>query len=217
MTAVELLADALPAQTPPEDAVDGVCCVLGTIEATIDRAHAIKPSFTNLDVLRAPDSDRVSVRAWRVLTETQQRKSSWICDASGFKKLDRLGVRAAVIGGVSNAAPWAGYATTSYKKHGALRAPVNVGISQRWLFETVIVDCSNQDMVAEWWTILRDTRIAGIPRPVIESLDINVSLFTKHAERWQAFERWARPRASSPLYLFLTYLLPSEEEIKAAR
>lgn len=214
MTAIEVLARGLPAADPPEDPREGVCCVLGTREATIARAHAILPSFTNLDLLRAPDSDRVGVRAWRVLTEPAQRKSSWVCDDAGFRTVDRLGLRALVIDGVSSADPWCGYATTSYKKHGALRAPVNVGDLQRWLFELEVVDCSDRAQVAHWWTRLRETREAGIPRPVIESLDISVSQMAKHLARWQAFEAWARPILAAPLYRFLTYLLPSEEEIR---
>lgn len=228
MTAVEILASALPPRDLPEAPAEGICCVLGTTEPTIHRHHAIQDSFTNLDLLRAGDSDRVSVRAWRVLThrtpagEGKKRdgfplmQSSWLCDrAGGLRLLQRTDVRALVLDGVAlSAAPWVGYVTTSYKKHGALRAPVNTGTSQRWLFELDIVDCSDRAQVAEWWRTLREAREAGIPRPVIETLDINVALLGKHLARWTAFEAWARPRRQAPLYRFLTYLLPSMEEIR---
>lgn len=216
MTAIELLASGLSPADPPETPKLGRCCVLGTEELTIDRSHAIKASFTNLDLLRAPDSDRVSIRAFRVITEPAQRMSSWVCDADGFRKVDRLAVRTAVLDGVTGT-PWAGYITTSYKKHGALRAPVNTGGAQRWLFEMLVVDCSRRDMVHEWWQIMRETRAAGIPRTVMERLDADVSLIGKHWARWTAFERWARPRVSAPLYQLLCYLLPSEEELKRER
>lgn len=113
--------------------------------------------------------------------------------------------------------PWAGYVTTSYKKHGALRALVNHNSTQRWLFEMDVVDCSDRAKVADWWERLRSTRVAGIPRPVIETLDCSVHLMSKHAALWREFERWARPRVNAPLYRLLTYLLPSEEELKNAR
>lgn len=213
MTAIELLAQHLPPLDPPEPASDGVCCLLGMREPCIARKHAIKPSFTNLDFLRAPDSDCVSVRAWRVMTEPAQRQSSWICDAQGFRKIDRLGVRRLVIDEPPTA-PWSGYATTSYKKHGALRAPLNHGDSRRWLFELDIVDCSDSAKVADWWERLRSTRVAGIPRPVIETLDCSVHLMSKHAALWREFEAWARPKVNAPLFRFLVYLLPSEEEIR---
>ena len=215
MTAIELLGQTITTE-PPEAPAEGVCCVTGQVGPTVGRAHAIKPSFTNLDFLAAPDSERVGVVAWRALTEPAQRKSSWLCSSLGFEKLARLDVRALVLNGVPrDREPWAGYATTSYKKHGALRAPVNRLGSQRWLFELDIVDCSDREMVAEYWEWLRTTREAGIPRPVIETLDIGIHLMRKHAGTWPTFERWARPRMRSSLYRFLTYLLPGKEELGA--
>lgn len=228
MTAIELLAAALPPRDPPQAPANGVCCVLATHEPSIERGQAIKPSFTNLDLLRAPQSDRVSVRAWRVLThavpaaEGKKRdtfplmQSSWICDGQSVIYLNRQAVRSLVLEGVT-ASQWCGYVTISYKKHGALRAPVNIGGAQRWLFETGIVDCSDRAKVGEWWERLRTTREAGIPRPVIETLDISVPLFSKYRELWQAFEPWARSKLHSPLFRFLVYLLPGEEELKAQR
>lgn len=224
MSAIELLADHVPATAPPEEPEEGVCCVLGTRESTIHRKHAIKPSFTNLDLLRAPDSDRVSLRAWRVLTymtdpEPGKKRgrqpliqSAWIVHDGGIEYLSRLDVRRYVLEGVSFPR-WAGYATTSYKKHGSLRAPVNNGCSQRWLFELDVVDC-DRARVAEWWSILLEARTAGIPRPVIETLDAGIPLIRKHLALWQRFELWARSRYQSPLYRFLCYLLPGQEELK---
>jgi hypothetical protein len=225
--AIELLYDALPPAEPPEPPEPGTCCALGTREPTIERSYAIKTSFTNLDLLRAPDSQRVSVRAWRVLTysrpaaEGKRRdtfplmQSSWICDGDKLTPLNRQDVRALVLFGVYLPA-WCGYVTTSYKKHGSLRAPVNrQSMQQRWLFELDVVDCSDRARVTEWWERLRLVRVAGIPRPVIESLDCSAHLLAKHPNLWMQFERWARPVYRSPLYRFLTYLLPSEEEIRA--
>lgn len=228
MTAIELLADHVPATAPPEDPEEGVCCVLGTREPTVPRKHAIKPSFTNLDLLRAPDSDRVSVRAWRVLTymtEPEPGKkrgrqpliqSAWIVHDGGIEYLSRLDVRRYVLDGVPYSR-WAGYATTSYKKHGSLRAPLNTGPAQRWLFELDVVDCSDRAKVHCWWTRLHAMRTAGIPRPVLENLDIGLPLFRKHYRIWKPFEPWARANYLSPLYRFLTYLLPGQEELKSDR
>jgi len=224
MNAIELLARSLPHREPPELPVDATCCVLGTEEPCIGREHAIKPSFTNLDLLAAPDSDRVSVRAWRVLThgvpaaEGKKRdtfplmQSSWLCDGESVALLNRQAVRERVLNGVPYS-QWSGYVTTSYKKHGSLRAPVNRNGAQRWLFELDVVDCSDREKVAEWWRRLRETREAGIPRPVIESIDCSVHLMGKHLARWRDFETWARDKYLSPLYRFLTYLLPSSEEL----
>lgn len=229
MNAIELLFAALPTLDPPELPEDGVCCVLGTVEQSIHRKHGIKPTFTNLDLLRAPGSDRISVRAWRVLTHSEPAKegkkrdtfpllqSSWVCDRDGLQLLGRIEVRDRVLGGVADCSdPWCGYVTTSYKKHGSLRAPVNTGGRRRWLFEQQVVDCTDRPDVAEHWSRLLTIRTAGVPRPVIESLDAGVPTMRKHGAAWQEFERWARPRYHSALYRFLTYLLPGTEELKGA-
>lgn len=214
MHAVDLLARALSAQPPPEDTKPGLCCVTGAETDTIRRQHGIKPTFTNLDLLRAPNSDRIGIPAWRALTEPAERKSSWICDGQEFHKLIRTDVRALVLDGVQ-APVWCGYATTSYKKHGVLNAPVNSGGTQRWLFEMVVADCSNRARVTEYWERMRAAQDAGIHRPVIEALDAGPWLIGKvGASVWCEFETWARPRMHSPLYRFIAYLLPSKEEMK---
>lgn len=227
MMAIDLICRHLPETEPPEPPLPGTCCVLGTEEPTIHRKHAIKPSFTNLDLLRAPNSDRVSVRAWRVMTyrtdpaDGKKRgaqpliQSSWVAHEDGIEYLQRLDVRRLVLEGV-NHRWWAGYVTTSYKKHGSLRAPVNHNGTQRWLFEQEIIDCPSRDQVREWWERMLEARTAGIPRPVIESLDIGVPLMEKHLSLWLSFEPWARQRYQSGLYRFLTYLLPGQEELKGA-
>lgn len=224
MRAVELLASHVPECDPPVAPEIGTCCVLGTTEPTVPKRTAIKPSFTNLDLLQAPESDRVSVRAWRVMTyrmepaEGKKRggqpliQSHWLVHDGGILYLSRIDVRRYVLDGV-RFDRWAGYATTSYKKHGSLRAPVNTGGAQRWLFELDVVDCAR---AAEWWPRLLEARVAGIPRVCIETLDIGLPLMRKHLVLWQRFEPWARRRYQSPLYRFLTYLLPGQEELKRA-
>jgi hypothetical protein len=217
VTAIDLIAAALPPVEPPEPTLPGVCCVTGAPGATVSRALVIKPSFTNLDLLRAPDSDRAGLPAWRALNYNQERMSSWICNGETFEPLNRKGVREHVLADDELALPVACYATTSYKKHGALRAPVNAPGRRVWLFETRLVDCSNRSAVSDTWARLRAAQDAGIPRPLIERLDISPGYMAKIGWRlWTTFEAWARPRMRSPLYEFLTYLLPSQEELKCA-
>lgn len=227
MHAIDLIIHAIPPAEPPEIPVEGTCCITGMTCPTIARRHVIKPSFTGLDILRAPMSDRAGVAAWRVTTYSVSkpdkkrdgfplRQSHWLCDGKSVEYLDRQGVRRHVLDGVT-AERWAAYATTSYKKHGCLLAPVNINGSQQWLWETRIVDCSDRDEVAETWSRLRAAQDSGIPRPLIEHLDIAPGYMGKIGWRvWRDFESWARPRMRSPLYQFLTYLLPSKEELRNA-
>jgi hypothetical protein len=214
MHAVDLISESLPPEEFPEPPSDGMCCVTGAIGPTVPREHAIKPSFTNLDLLRAPESKRVGIAAWRALNYKWERMSSWQVEGV-FTRLDRKGVRAAVLSVDELQGPSACYATTSYKKHGALLAPVNPPGRRVWLWETRLVDCSDRTAVAETWERLRAAQDSGIPRPLIESLDIAPGYMGKVGWRiWRDFEAWARPRMLSPLYQFLTYLLPSKEELK---
>lgn len=227
MTAIDLIYPCLPQQAPPEIPADGVCCVTGEHGETIARKHGILDSFTNLDLLRAPQSDRIGIPAWRVLQYTVAhpdpakkrdlrplQQSAWICDGESLALLDRQGVRERVIAGVQ-AERWCGYATTSYKKHGALRAPINTGQAQVWLFEQLAVDCTDRTLVADYWSRMRDAQDHGIHRPLIEQLDVAPGYIGKIGwRRWIEFERWARPCYKSPLYQFIAYLLPSMEELR---
>lgn len=217
MTAVDLIALAVGGDLP-EMTTPGVCCVTGEQCDTIDREYVIKPSFTNIDLLRAPESRRAGAAAYRALTLDAERKSSWWCDGITFDKLNRADVRERVIGGVTSAQPWAGYATTSYKKHGAMRAPVNAGSAQRWLFELAIVDCTDRTVVDAVWRRLREEQDGGIGRSLMEALDGPAAVLAKiGVKRWRRFLEWASPLSQSPLYRFLCYLLPSAEELKGMR
>jgi len=226
-TAIDLIASVLPDVTLPEIPKRGICCVTGLECNTISRHHVILDSFTSVDLLRSPQSDRAGVNAFKVLQYTVThptpekkrdlrplQQSSWVCTDKSLTLLNRVGVRDHVLNGVE-ASRWCGYATTSYKKHGALRTPVNSGRSQIWLFETTLVDCSDRQKVLKMWQRMRDAQDNGISRPLIESLDISPGYIIKLGwRRWIEFERWASPIIQSPLYRFIAYLLPSIAELK---
>lgn len=219
MHPVSLISSALEgapdAPEIPAAAAPGLCCVTGEECLTVSRRELFGPSFTDGALLRAPHSDRVGIEAYRALAYKWERMSSWLCDGATFRRLDRQGVRAAVLG-EAPLRPWAGYATTSYKKHGAMRARVNAGGKRVWLFETRLVDCSDRALVTDTWGRLNAALRGGIPRPVIEDLAPSPHLIRQAgADVWLAFEAWARPRHRSALYAFLTYLLPSQEELRA--
>ena len=209
----------------PETPVLGLCCVTGDACETIARKHLLGPSFTDLELLVLPDSDRIGVHVWDAFTAGElrdgkarrycpERMSSWRCTADQFEPLTRQGVRDAVFGATPNT-PWAGYATTSYKKHGGLRAPVNTGSSNVWLWESVRVDCSDREALQGMWDALRRYQDAGIPRPVLETGDLEPHLVGKiGVDVALEYQRWATPRIESALYQFCVYLLPSADELE---
>lgn len=193
----------------------GLCAITGQEGATVSRKVLLGKSFTDGAALAAPQSDRVSVEAYIALRYKWERMSSWWCDGGVFKRLDRAGVRAAVFGTMPTNNQWAAYATTSYKKHGALRTPVNTGGRRVWLFETRSVDCSDMETVADWWVRLNYALRLGFGRPILETLNCPAFVMAKVGLReWMEFEAWARPRRNAALYAFLCYLLPSQEELK---
>jgi hypothetical protein len=209
----------------PEEPRSGICAITGSEGPTIRRKHLLGASFTEGALLRAPDSDRVSVAAWEVFTAAEdrgkargfrpERMSSWLCDGLTFRPLDRAGVRAAVLDSREPVPPWCGYATTSYKKHGSLRAPVNGPGRRLWLWEMRVVDCSDRDDLIEIWLRLNRALRQGFGRSVLETVECPPWLMAKVGlAAWLEFEAWARPRRNSALYAFLCYLLPSQEELK---
>jgi hypothetical protein len=110
---------------------------------------------------------------------------------------------------------WAGWVTTSYKKHGALRASVNGRPFGIWGFDDLLVRANDKTAVLEIWRRLRDAQNNGIGRTGIETLDIPVPVIFKVGVTFcNDFLAWAQSRYQSPLYRFLAYLLPSQQEIK---
>lgn len=227
--ACHLVAAAVPeAMLPalPCAPVEGLCAVTGVQGPCLPRSAVISDANCDAYLFAAPASPLVSVAvytAWNFGTtkpgakrqSCPERQSCWWCDGREFRQLDKAAMRAIVLEG-SPSTPWAMWVTTSYKKHGTIRTRVNrfgfgvIGFDER------LVDCSRDWEVVEMWERLRAAQDAGIPRPLIEALDIAPGYMAKIGWRfWRDFERWARPLRLSPLYQFLTYLLPSQEELKA--
>lgn len=199
---------------PPEVPREGVCCITGQICQTIDRGNVLTKSFTEQHLLKAPGSPRVSLSAFLALAHKWERMSSWFCDGAEFRRLDRKEVRDLVIGGV-NAKQWAGYITTSYKKHGSTRAPVNSAGRQIWLFEMLPADCSDRAKLADWWRVMNAALRNGIGRSSMETLQMPPGVIMKIGiQRWQTYRAWAIGKFESGLYKLLCYLLPSQEELK---
>ena len=221
MHPVNLIASAILTNSNDPDlpefgfkTVSGICAITGEKTECVSRSELFGKSFTDGAILKAPESKFVSKDAYLCLKYKWERMSSWIVTKDEFKRLDRVGVRNAVFGEKTDT-PWAGYATTSYKKHGALRTQINKGSSNVWLFESRIVDCNGKE---EYWERLDAILRQGFGRSILESLECPAPFMIKYGmKEWIDFEQWARPRKNSALYAFMCYLLPSQEELKKER
>ena len=204
---------------------DGVCCLTGEECLTIPRKDLLTSSFTRLDLLERPDSDRIGIDVWDAWTwgwreagkkrdYRPERMSAWCATESGLTLLSRQDIRRLAIDGPMEEMSCI-FATTTYKKHGTLIAPVNPPGQLQVGWDDEVVGLSHGETVCDWWIRLRGMQDAGWVRPVLESLEPSLHQFRKlGAEQWTAFEYWARGRYQSPLYRFLCYLLPSQEELK---
>lgn len=195
------------------ETVDGVCCVTGVRGPCVKRKDLLGKSFTNIDMLKCPESELVSLDVYTVM-KYRPTRSSWFCDEREFKQLTRLTVREMVF---QEEMPhvWAAYATTSFKKHGALKTKINSGKKRVWLFEERHVNCTDMEKVRSWFGIMDQALRSGISRSAIGSLECVPFVIEKVGLKiWLDFERWARPKYQSALYSFMAYLLPSQKELK---
>ena len=218
MHSVNLIARAVAALPDcaqiPEKTERGICCVTGDEAETVKRSTLIGKSFTNGDILKAPVSDRISVDAYLALSYKWERMSCWLCDGVTFDRLKRTDFRPLILDGV-NREIWTAYITTSYKKHGALNAPVNNKPFGFWRFENLTVDASDKAKVNDWYNTLNEYLHIGFGRTVLESLDCPPFVMQKYGvDKWLKLQAWAKDKYQSPLYQMLCYILPSRDEMK---
>lgn len=229
MHAVDLLAAACPEdwrEPLPQEPVNGTCCLTGQYGPTISRSKVFGASFTEFETFKVSESDRVGINVWYAFragyfaAEGKKRKKKpeamacWWTDGKSWIELNKVKIRELVFEGAEGL-PWAGWVTTSYKKHGATRAPVNRGKFGVWGFDESLPDCSDIDLVTDWWGNLREAQNGGLKRTVIETLEIPVFVYNKiDTALWLKFRGWAADKRESALYRFLCYLLPSQAELK---
>lgn len=229
MHTTDLLSTACPddwKEPLPEKAVDGTCCLTGQQGPTIGRKKIFGSSFTESGIFKIPESDRVGVNVWysfkagyfaeagKKRKKKPEAMACWWTDGVQWIETNKVKIREFVFNG-SGDLPWAAWVTTSYKKHGSTRAPVNRKEYGVWAFDETLVDCSDINKVIRWHEMLRMAQDAGINRTVIETLEIPVFVYKKiDGKLWIEFKLWAKDKRESALYRFLCYLLPSQAELK---
>lgn len=204
------------------------CCLTGETTLCIARKELLGPSFTDTHLLRAPASQFIGADvyiAWRYGHRAEGKRRDmrpeanqcWLATQKEFSIVRKPEIRECVLNGCASK-PWALWVTTSYKKHGSLRAPVNSRRRGCVGFDELVVDCRDQVLVWQIWEQLNQALETGIGRTVIESLNCPPHIMQKVGiVKWLEFESWAKPLFQGGLYQLLTYLLPSQEERNAVQ
>jgi hypothetical protein len=198
----------------PVEPVENICAVTGELRPCIPRKKLFGSNFISYHIFNSPLSDFVGTNVFQTLKYRPERASSWVVTPKIFTKLKRIEVRPLVLYGV-NSQRWSGYVTTSYKKHGAIGNVINNSKFGVWKFDDLLIDCSDSEKVLGWYNKLNYFLHKGLSRPVLESGQLN-QWGAKQAgiEVCRNFLYWIKDKKTDPLYKFLCYLLPSQEEIK---
>lgn len=222
MHTVDLIAQAIASLPDTPDisgVVNGICCLTGKEGSCIARTEIFGKSFTQQNLFSAPASEHVGVNTAIAMGYKWERMSIWMTTAREFRRFEKDSkpeLRRIILEGDYPREPWAGYVTTSYKKHGALTAPVNSPGSALWGFDERVVDCSDLATVNDFYNRLYAAKVAGIGNDTLETMIAQpITIKCCGVPAWLEFERWARPRYCSGLYQFCRWLLPPMEEIKA--
>lgn len=136
MTPQQLIYRALGAPQIEAAEVAGACCLCGSTDGRYDRKPFIKEGFTNLDQLKAADSQSICPACASMFTLPKLRQSSWIATGGEMIWLRREDIWDYLW--TPPRPPFAMYATTSYKKHGSFKTRVNYSSNRFYVqFEEV--------------------------------------------------------------------------------
>lgn len=204
---------------------DEVCCVSGEVKPCVPKKDLISSSFTDMQYFKAPTSAWIGTdvyAAWRYGTREPGKKRDfvptrnccWYVDQNEFRiKLNKKDIRDIALKG--GAPPWACWVTTSYKKHGTMRARPNNFMHGIIAFDDLQVDCSDVARTKEIYDRLCGMQLKGFSRPILESLSCPPGVLKKNGfVEWNEFYSWAKPFYTSALYQFCCYILPTADEIK---
>jgi len=201
----------------PEKQYEDICTFTGEKALCVERKELIGKSFCNIDLLKAPRSKSVSVSAYIALKYKWQRMSCWYVNGSSFAKIDRAAIKQKILNAEYDA-QWCAFITTSYKKHGVIRTPVNSGDKAIWCLDETLVDCSDNAKVLSWHKRLLSAINSGIGRNVMLTLQPKPFILKMvGAQKWIEFEKWARPKYRSPLYKLMVYIMPTIAELKKTK
>lgn len=198
----------------PIEPIPAVCAVTGECCLCVPRKKLFSSNFTEQPNLKCPESQFVGIDAYQALKHRKTRMSSWLATKEKFRVLKRIDVRPLVLEGVCSDL-WAGWVTTTYKKHGATRAKLNHASQAVWAFDEMLIDCSDNKKVNEIYNQLVVWLKKGFSKATLETLNCpGFVIMRVGLQEWLKLEKWAKLIYKSNLYKFLCYLLPSQDELK---
>ena len=206
------------------EVVEETCCVTGVLCPCVPVNLLITSSFTDGKFFKNPSGRWVGVdiyKAWKygILEAGKKRQfapermSCWVVSETSFEfRIDRKRIREVALEGCKP--PWACWVTTGYKKHGSIRAKVNIRHRGVIAFDELRVDCSDP-RIDDFYFRLTEMQKKGFSRPTLETLNCPPAVLKKlDFTEWMRFCEWAKAWYTSPTYQFCCYLLPSKEELK---
>lgn len=198
----------------PTELVKEICAITGESCMCVPRKKLFSSNFTEQPNLQCPESQFVSVEVYQAMKYRKTRMSSWIATGKEFRLLKRIDVRPLVLSGTGSDS-WAGWVTTTYKKHGSTRAKLNYAGQAIWAFDEMLVDCANIKKVNGIYNQLVFYLKKGFGRASLETLNCpGFVIMEVGLKEWLELDCWAKPLYKSNLYKFLCYLLPSQDELK---
>lgn len=105
-----------------------LCCFCGVYDGSLPAKKIISSGFTNVDLLRNPNSEVVCDYCVVAIKTLRLRQSSWVATLKGITYLSRDQLGQLLFGVITP--PFIFNITTSFKKLGQIKAPMNDAIEQ---------------------------------------------------------------------------------------
>lgn len=191
--------------------VEGVCCISGNFATkTYKRKNILSSGFTDYDLIASSEGKRICEDAALVLKTPEMRRKNWLAEAGcPIEWIDRPKMWEILRSGYLPEHPWIGYITFAGKKHGSLRAKVNMG-TNIWQVEerATVID---SDLVHVLSPVMVDLLNMGCSRASLLSLDLSSKLIKKIGiAKWIRYQQALLPHSQGSLYRLLVWCVSEE-------
>lgn len=181
-----------------------LCRICGEREGNIDIRDVVGGAFTGHDLCRAKGSPGVCEACAYAKAQKQLRHKCWlVSEATGLVTFGWPEAGAIIFGGVTP--PASIYLTTSYKKIGVLRSPVNVSVDPL-LIQYEEITLSVPLSMASVLKRVREMRPAFTEKEIIHGNYSVTKAYKFGPEKWQGIEDLIAPHRPSGLLEIIVYM-----------